>query len=299
MIGINYLKVSDKWLDRALSEGLLDYIEKEHEHVKSVNDLTSQAFCEEFFMPQIPVLIKGGCSRWPAYTQFSIEYLKSKTKNVEVQLNRYSSGDINCLLHTFFDNIEHKTTKHYLQELNLFTVDAGFSKDILNNDFCIQNNKLFELFGKNFHSLWIGVNTAVTGLHQDFGSTSTLHAQIRGIKKWVLIYPQVFLSKEYHDTNNFHEFLSSNYSYIKYIQVEDGDILFIPAQYYHYVSGAANLNVGISTQLLHPDHLNVFIKTLTYSLCNALTNSANMDALNLATLKTRAETIRQMLRASF
>lgn len=292
----NYiLNIDIPGFESALSSGLLEHIEAKYDYVESVHNITAESFFENYFFPQKPVLVKGGCKHWPAYNAFSSEYLKSKTINKTVILDAYSLHPVEQLLHNFFDELNSGITKHYLQELSLLDVDNGLSMDLLDSDFCMINNKIFEIFGCQFRSLWIGTDTATTFLHKDVGSTSTLHFSLYGRKRWVIMHPSTFLNEKDHDSKNYYKFISNNHQYVKHILVDAGDMLFVPANYYHRVSGVTKLNASITTQLLHPDHLNAFIRCIVYDLSTALNMPLRMNSSYLAVLKARFRVIREFM----
>ncbi len=276
-----------------LLNGLDDYIYKYHEPITTIYQITPEQFFTDFFLPEKPVLMKGACKVWPIYKNFSLEYLKSKTKNKTVSLDVYTRESTIAPLHFFLDQLENKTSKRYLQELNLPHVDAGLVEDIDDLIFCAKPNQFFELMGFHFRSLWIGLNRVKTILHRDYGSTSTLNAHLRGSKQWLFISPEAKYSEKDLTASGCQEFLSDNFSHVQHALAEAGDILFIPTHYYHRVLGSSGLNVNVTNQLLHQKHLYQFVRESMTTMLTLLFESENLSPNERDFIKSRLQVARK------
>lgn len=237
--------------------------------------------------------MKGACKSWPIYKNFSLEYLKLKTKNKTVHLDIYTDKSTVAPLYFFLDQLKLGTSKRYLQELNIPHVDAGLTEDINDLDFCTKPNQFFELMGFHFRSLWIGLNDIKTKLHRDYGFTSTLNAHLRGSKQWLFISPEAKLVKEDLSACNYQRFLANNFSYINHALVEAGDIVFIPTNYYHRVLGTSGLNVNVTNQLLHENYLYDFVRESMSSMLTLLFDSDKLSPNEINFMKSRFQVVRK------
>jgi len=214
-----------------------------------------------------PVIVTGKIAEWKAFASWSIDYLNTvvgnKEVNVNVSKNKIFTLDpetevacpyIKMQFTDFTDWIiqEKKDDQYYYLQQN--PIEAFFPEllpDIEIPDYV--DKKLFMVT-----NLWIGTGGNVTPLHWD--SAQNLLSQVRGRKRVVLfepkqtsfLYPFSVYSTMPHlshiniekpDINKFPKFKKA-----KGIEcmLEPGEMLFIPAFWWHQVHSLEQLNIAIN-----------------------------------------------------
>lgn len=240
----------------------------DYQQIKRIQHIAFPQFIEQFYSRNLPVILTGAISHWPALKKWSPEYFKQKVGDqaIEVQFNREQDPLFER------NSIQHKTQMSMRDY-----VDLVMQTECSNNFYMTANNakasqtSLRELFNDidHFHDytdhsqldqrnfIWFGPKGAFTPLHHDL--TNNFLVQIYGKKKVTLI-PALQVPHLYNDVAVFSQIANPNLpssvesfpdlarsSKIECILIE-GDALFIPLGWWHCVE---SLDISISVSFTH------------------------------------------------
>ncbi|BAT08719.1 lysine-specific demethylase JMJ30 [Oryza sativa Japonica Group] len=213
--------------------------------------ISLEEFICDYFLRESPVIISGSIDHWPARTKWKdIQYLKKiagdRTVPVEVGKN-YVCSEWKQELITFSQFLERMwsagcpSNLTYLAQHPLFEQIKELHEDIMVPDYCYAG-------GGELQSLnaWFGPHGTVTPLHHD--PHHNILAQVLG-RKYIRLYPASISEDLYPHT----ETMLSNTSQVDLDNVdlkefprvenldfldcilEEGDLLYIPPKWWHYV----------------------------------------------------------------
>ncbi|XP_024987021.1 lysine-specific demethylase JMJ30 isoform X2 [Cynara cardunculus var. scolymus] len=212
--------------------------------------LSLEGFMRDYFLSGSPVLLSDSMTHWPARTKWNdLNYLKKvagyRTVPVEVGKN-YLCTDWKQEMLTFSEFLERIQSKSsaaptYLAQHPLFDQIQELWNDIVIPDYCFAGGT--EMKSVN---AWFGPAGTVTPLHHD--PHHNILAQVVG-KKYVRLYP-ASLSEELYphsesmlknssqvdldnmDANEFPKI--QDLEFVDCI-LEEGEMLYIPPKWWHYV----------------------------------------------------------------
>lgn len=193
-----------------------------------------------------PVLLKGRAKQWPAIEKWTWTYLKQLAEDRVVRLvvgNReYNTTQFtNLKLAEYIDilanpELRQNTNKLYLKEFDLLAEYPILAEDI-------QYESFFPAGVTAYKAAWIGEKGAVTGLHYDvFNNFLT---QISGRKTCLLFAPKS-IARAYRSSkfdygariSTIDAFSQANQTHTVApisVDLEPGDVLFIPKGWWHQV----------------------------------------------------------------
>ncbi|KAI3706360.1 hypothetical protein L6452_24044 [Arctium lappa] len=212
--------------------------------------LSLEGFMRDYFLSGSPVLLSDSMTHWPARTKWNdLNYLRKvagyRTVPVEVGKN-YLCTDWKQEMLTFSEFLERIQSKSsgvptYLAQHPLFDQIQELRNDIVIPDYCFAGGT--EMKSVN---AWFGPAGTVTPLHHD--PHHNILAQVVG-KKYVRLYP-ASLSEELYphsesmlknssqvdldnmDANEFPKI--QDLEFLDCI-LEEGEMLYIPPKWWHYV----------------------------------------------------------------
>lgn len=246
--------------------------------VEQITPISKEEFYLKYLLHNKPVIIKDIVKHWRAYKLWSADYLVKKIGQIKVSYYNSQSN-----LHPDLSNFENKTanTTSFFQEGTLSSLLLKSSKfnfflagdelslfdkekkrnelDILSQDFEIPS--LFDANELHSGGLWISPKHVISWLHYDQNGCYNLNAQIKGSKR-VLLFPPFHVQNYYlnlYSENNRSNFSRVNitspdysqfplYKNVVYYEGElnEGDILFIPAYWLHSFEHLSDLNINLN-----------------------------------------------------
>ena len=225
-----------------------------HGNVPRMPKLSRQAFLDNYYALNRPVVMTGAMDDWPAMTRWTAKELKSRfgDRVVSVQANR--DNDANYEVNSaklrsemtfgeFVDITETmgETNNYYITANNAET-NSETLKDLWKDIIPFPEYLRDDPANRGF--FWFGPKGTVTPLHHDL--TNNFMAQVRGRKLVRLVAPYE-LQNLY---NNRHCYSAVNLDKIDYdrfplfrnvtvidVEIGPGDLLFLPVGWWHHVRG--------------------------------------------------------------
>ncbi|MDZ8066255.1 MAG: cupin-like domain-containing protein [Nostoc sp. DedQUE08] len=232
-------------------------------HIERIEQPTKEEFQRNFLSPRRPVIITGVINDWNALSLWTANYLTTlfseKQVDISVSQNSIFTGD----LENGFANLKQKM--QFSDFINILASKDKFEKfyylqqQSIPIEFpeILQDIKLPKYFDKKLFvdpTIWIGSGGNISPLHYD--AMDNLFTQVSNHKRFLLfdpqqtssLYPFPATSKIPHmsqiniekpDLDKF-----PNFQKAKYFEciVELGEILFIPAFWWHQVYSLDNSN---------------------------------------------------------
>ncbi|CAK1543415.1 unnamed protein product [Leptosia nina] len=176
-------------------------------NVAEVVNIDSLEFHREYVSKNLPVIIRGGCSKWPATRKWNAQYFRqaipNKTVTVAVTPNGYADGitkdkhgidyfvmpsEVQTTMDKFLDMLEDKRDNYipYIQRQNS-NLTEDFKELLQDIDFDVEFAS--RAFNKKPDAInfWMGDKRAVTSMHKD--PYENIYCVIDGYKEFILIPP--------------------------------------------------------------------------------------------------------------
>jgi hypothetical protein len=250
---------------------------------ENANDLTIERFLSEYEEKNIPVVVKGATTFWPASQKWDKDYLLEQTKDVTFR----ATSAVAPLPAQFTMESYSQYCDSATEEAPLYLFDRTFAESCptLLNDFAgplknscpffddeaAHGHDLFSLLGSgkrpDHRWLIIGPKRSGSSFHIDPNATHAWNAPIRGRKRWIFYPPGVSPPGVFPSSNGddvimpislAEWFLSHWNDHVKQrsnpdkskrpleCTVKPGEILFVPHGWWHCV---LNLDDGMSVAL--------------------------------------------------
>ncbi|MBN8697514.1 MAG: cupin-like domain-containing protein [Bacteroidetes bacterium] len=276
-----------------------------------VEDISTEDFKQNYFIPQKPLLINGGIiKKTEAYRKWSIDFFKKEMGNIEVDIydnaviksktTALTSGDLKMKFADFLNIVE----KNEPTTLRMFLFNGFKYKPELRKDF--PKPKIFSgLLNMGF--LFFGGNSTSVRMHFDIDYSNVLMTQVKGRKKVILISPKYnrFIYKLPYNSFSLVDFDNIDYKKhpaLKNIKgyefvMDEGDSLFMPSAYWHfnvYIDGGYALSYRKTAHSLKDKYngfMNVTFRLLLDKLMTAVAkNKWTQYKINQA-IKTAEKTL--------
>lgn len=250
-VTVPYLKISGH--NRMINKvELLDFIEFEN----------------EYFRSKTPIIITKATVNWPCMScrKWSIQYLleKASFRLVPIEIgSKYTDELWSQKIMALFDFIDmyilsSENGVGYLAQHNLFEQICDLSKDFLIPDYCATSDSDSTSISNVDINAWFGPSDTISPLHTD--PKHNMFVQVMG-SKYIRLYSdqtpaeQIFPYEENLlsntskvDLENINGELYNNFNQIDPTLIyecilNEGEMLYIPKQYWHYVK---SLSVSFS-----------------------------------------------------
>ncbi len=235
--------------------------------IERIHKPTPEQFKQKILSSRKPVIITGKMTNWKAFYFWSIDYLNTVVGNKEINVHVSKNKIFNVAPEAGFTIVSKKMNftdftdwivqektndeYYYLQQSPITIIFPELVPDIEVPDYI--DKKLFMIT-----NLWMGTGGNVSPLHHDM--SENLLCQVRGRKRIVLfepkqtalLYPFPAYSKIPHmsqlnidkpDIDKFPKFQKAKYMECL---LEPGEMLFIPAFWWHQVYSQDQLNISIN-----------------------------------------------------
>ena len=224
--------------------------------VDVVSEISPEDFKKNYFIPQVPLIIKDIAKQWPAYTKWNWQYFKEIVGNQKVGIYNNVKSDAYTPINkadeytTFGEYIDMISQGPAAWRIFLFNIFNHAPE--LTKDFSWPDN-LAKGFVKRVPMLFTGGQGSITHLHFDIDLSHIFHTQFMGRKR-VLLFPYKEQYKLYRkpfevlsvaDFTNYYDSVKSKldveqFPAVKFAQgydvtLDHGDTLFMPGGYWHHM----------------------------------------------------------------
>ncbi|MGB5170031.1 cupin-like domain-containing protein [Eudoraea sp.] len=217
--------------------------------ITRVQAISKKDFLENFFKPQIPVVLKESIKDWPAYSKWNFDYMRKEVGDIVVPLyddrpvdykEGFNEPHATMKMSAYIDLLRSEPTKYRIFLWNLFKEAPLLQKDFSYPDFGLR-------LMKNLPMLFFGGMDSHTFMHYDIDLANIFHFHFEGRKECIL-FPQSenkYLYKVPHSLITHESIDFSNPDYDKWPALksvtgyrtflEHGEVLYIPEGYWHYM----------------------------------------------------------------
>jgi hypothetical protein len=216
--------------------------------VEKVKSITKKEFLQNYYKPQIPVVIEHLIDDWPAYKKWDLQYMKKVMGDRVVPLYDDRPVDYNdgfnephaeMKMSEYIDLLEKEPTRYRIFLYNILKEVPELQKDFKYPDIGLR-------LMKSLPMLFFGGTDSYTFMHHDIDLANILHFHFYG-KKECILYPyeeKKHLYKVPHSliTHESIDFLNPDFQKWPALkqakgciaQLEHGNTLYIPEGYWHY-----------------------------------------------------------------
>jgi len=217
--------------------------------IDRVHTITKEDFIKNYFKPQKPVVIERFIEDWPAFSKWSLDYMKEVAGDKTVPLYDDRPVDYNdgfnephatMKMREYVDLLKTKPTKYRIFLWNILKEVPELQKDFTFPDFGL---KLL----KGLPMLFFGGKDSHTFMHYDIDLANIFHFHFEGKKQCILFdqkqnkhlykIPYSLITREDIDFSNPDikkwPALKKATGYIT--NLEHGNVLYMPEGYWHYM----------------------------------------------------------------
>ena len=219
------------------------------QEIPRVKTLTKKEFIRDYFKPQRPVVIEHFVDDWPAYSKWSLDYMKAVAGDKEVPLydNRpvkhdegFNEPHARMRMSEYVDLLQREPTKYRIFLWNILKEVPALQKDFSYPDFGLR-------LMKGLPMLFFGGADSYTFMHYDIDLANIFHFHFEGKKQCILFdqkqskhlykIPHSLITREDLDFANpdFEKWpaLKNAKGYIA--DLAHGNVLYMPEGYWHYM----------------------------------------------------------------
>lgn len=217
--------------------------------IDSVETITKEDFIKNYFKPQKPVVIKRFIEDWPAYTKWSLAYMKEVAGDKEVPLyddrpvhfeDGFNEPHATMKMSEYVDLLKREPTK-----FRIFLWNVLKEVPILQQDFKFPDFGLRLM--KGLPMLFFGGTGSHTFMHYDIDLANIFHFHFEGKKEIILFdqkqnkhlykIPYSLIVREDIDFSNpdFKKWPALKNAKGYKTNLEHGQVLYMPEGYWHYM----------------------------------------------------------------
>jgi hypothetical protein len=224
--------------------------------IDRVESIEPDDFKNNYYFPGKPLIIKGLAKKWPAYSKWDWDYIKSMVGDVNVGVYNNIKSDAYTPINTaddymkfgqYIDMVKNGPAQWRIFLFNIFehapqiTADFTWPEDLMRG------------FIKKYPMLFVGGEGSITHMHFDIDLSHILHTQFGGRKR-VLLFPfneqyklyrkpwevlSLVNFEKYFDRDNnkldIQKFPALQLARGYEVILDHGDTLFMPAGYWHHM----------------------------------------------------------------
>jgi hypothetical protein len=224
--------------------------------VDRVENISTEDFRKNYYLPLKPLVISGMAKKWPAYSKWNWDFIKAIVGNVKVGVYNNIKSDAYTPINTaddymqfgdYIDMIRKGPAEWRIFLFNLFEHAPAMIHDFdWPEQYC-------RGFVKKFPMLFTGGQGSITHMHFDIDLSHIFHTQFIG-KKRILLFPHEEQHKIYRkpwevlSMVNFEKYYDAEKNKLDYdrfpalklakgydLVLDHGDTLFMPAGYWHHM----------------------------------------------------------------
>ncbi|OIQ29939.1 MAG: cupin [Bacteroidetes bacterium MedPE-SWsnd-G2] len=217
--------------------------------VPRVKTITKEDFIKNYFKPQKPVVIEKYIEDWPAYSKWSLDYMKTIAGDKEVPLyddrpvdykDGFNEPHAKMKMSEYVDLLKREPTKYRIFLWNILKEIPQLQKDFWYPNFGL---KLM----KGLPMLFFGGRDSYTFMHYDIDLANIFHFHFEGEKQCILFdqkqnkylykIPHSLITRE--DINfadpDFEKWPALAKAKGHIAHLKHGEVLYMPEGYWHYM----------------------------------------------------------------
>ncbi|WP_298513532.1 cupin-like domain-containing protein [uncultured Kordia sp.] len=219
------------------------------QEIPRVKTITKEDFIKNYFKPQKPVVIENFIEDWPAYTKWSLDYMKEIAGDKEVPLyddrpvdykDGFNEPHAKMKMAEYVDLLKREPTKYRIFLWNILKEIPSLQDDFNYPDFGL---KLM----KSLPMLFFGGTDSHTFMHYDIDLANIFHFHFEGKKQCILFdqkqsdylykIPHSLIVREDIDFSNpdFEKWPALQKAQGHIAELEHGNILYMPEGWWHYM----------------------------------------------------------------
>ena len=219
------------------------------QEIPRVKTLSKEEFIRDYLRPQRPVVIEEFIEDWPAYSKWSLEYIKEVAGEKEVPLyddrpvkhnEGFNQPHAKMKMADYVDLLKKGPTKFRIFLWNVLKEVPQLQKDFFYPDFGI---KLM----KNLPMLFFGGADSHTFMHYDIDLANIFHFHFEGQKQCILFpqsetkylykIPHSLIVREDIDFTNpdLQKWPALKHAKGYMTNLEHGNVIYIPEGYWHHM----------------------------------------------------------------
>lgn len=217
--------------------------------IDRVKTITKEDFIKYYFKPQKPVVIENCIEDWPAYSKWSLDYMKEVAGDKIVPLyddrpvnykEGFNEAHATMKMSDYVDLLKKEPTKY-----RIFLWNVLKEVPILQKDFSFPNFGLRLM--KGLPMLFFGGTNSYTFMHYDIDLANIFHFHFEGKKQCILFdqnqnkylykIPNSLITREDIDFSNpdFNKWPALRKAKGLTTELEHGNVLYMPEGYWHYM----------------------------------------------------------------
>ncbi|WMI66512.1 cupin-like domain-containing protein [Aestuariibaculum sp. YM273] len=217
--------------------------------IPRVKTITKEDFIKNYFIPQQPVVIERFIEDWPAYTKWSLDYMKELGGNITIPLyddrpvdykDGFNEPHAKMKLGDYIDLLKREPTK-----FRIFLWNAIKEIPQLQDDFTFPDFGLRLM--KGIPMLFFGGRDSYTFMHYDIDLANIFHFHFEGKKQIILFdqkqnkylykIPYSLITREDINFNNpdFKKWPMLKKAKGFQTELNHGEVLYMPEGYWHYM----------------------------------------------------------------
>ena len=247
--------------------------------IPRVKNISKEDFIKHYFKPQKPVVIECCIEDWPAYSKWSLEYMKTIAGNKTVPLyddrpvdykDGFNEPHATMKMSEYVDLLKREPTKYRIFLWNILKEVPRLQKDFSFPDFGLR-------LMKGLPMLFFGGKDSHTFMHYDIDLANIFHFHFEGKKQCILFdqkqskhlykIPHSLIVREDIDFSNpdFEKWPALKKAKGWVCELNHGEVLYMPEGYWHYMKYyTAGFSMSLRAIARHPKTLskaiyNVFI----------------------------------------
>jgi hypothetical protein len=219
------------------------------EQIPREKTLSKKEFVQKYFKPQKPVVIERFIEDWPAYSKWSLDYVKEVAGDKEVPLyddrpvkhdEGFNEPHAKMKMSDYVDLLKSGPTKYRIFLWNVLKEVPVLQKDFYYPDFGLR-------LMKGLPMLFFGGEDSHTFMHYDIDLANIFHFHFEGKKQCILFsqsetkylykIPHSLITREDIDfaDPDLEKWPALQHAKGHITELEHGNVLYIPEGYWHHM----------------------------------------------------------------
>ena len=219
------------------------------QNIPRVKNIKKKDFIKHYFKPQKPVVIEGFIEDWPAYSKWSLDYMKAVAGEKIVPLyddrpvdykDGFNEPHAKMKMKDYVDLLKREPTRYRIFLWNVLKEIPKLQQDFSYPDFGLR-------IMKSLPMMFFGGSNSYTFMHYDIDLANIFHFHFEGKKQCILydqkqnkyLYkiPHSLITREDIDFANpdFNKWPALKHAKGWTCELNHGEILYMPEGYWHYM----------------------------------------------------------------